>query len=129
MDDASKKIRDRMCYRKRRYASREDAEKSILSEENCIVPLRAYECPYCGNWHRTKVAGELLPSEVLIANKWSEISDPIYKMSEAIESMGHDVSEGLPLCVVGCRRCALDNAWITVSRIIKDDVMAVNSKQ
>lgn len=46
--------RQRTCERKKRYASRVDAEDAIAAcAEHGRRGLRAYRCPYCGGWHLT----------------------------------------------------------------------------
>jgi len=44
------KTRPGICQRKRRYASREEAEGVALRAE---VTLRAYKCALCGQFHLT----------------------------------------------------------------------------
>ena len=44
------KTRPGICHRKRRFASREDAEAVALTAD---VSLRAYKCPLCKQFHLT----------------------------------------------------------------------------
>ena len=46
--------RERACDRKKRYATRADAEEAIrLCAEHGTRGLRCYKCSYCGGWHPT----------------------------------------------------------------------------
>lgn len=49
--------RERACERKKRYASRADAEEAArLCAEHGRRGLRCYKCSYCGGWHLTSKA-------------------------------------------------------------------------
>jgi hypothetical protein len=53
------KTRPGICQRKRRFASREEAEQVALRAE---VTLRAYKCALCGQFHLTsRTKGLRLP--------------------------------------------------------------------
>ena len=53
------KTRPGICHRKRRFASREDAETVALTAD---VSLRAYKCPLCKQFHLTsRTKGLRLP--------------------------------------------------------------------
>ncbi|MDM8246824.1 hypothetical protein QUW40_09465 [Collinsella tanakaei] len=45
---------ERSCARKKRYATRADAQEAIrLCEEHGTRGLHSYKCSYCNGWHLT----------------------------------------------------------------------------
>lgn len=51
-------LRYRACDRKKRYATRAEAEDAIRAcRRHGSRDLHCYECDYCGGWHLTHKAG------------------------------------------------------------------------
>ena len=47
-------LRHKACERKKRYASRTEAETAIHDcRRHGSRDLHCYQCPYCGGWHLT----------------------------------------------------------------------------
>ena len=47
-------LRHKACERKKRYASRTEAEAAIRDcRRHGSRDLHCYQCPYCGGWHLT----------------------------------------------------------------------------
>lgn len=50
-------LRHKACERKKRYASRAEAEAAIRDcRRHGSRDLHCYQCPYCGGWHLTHKA-------------------------------------------------------------------------
>lgn len=58
----------RMCERKRRYASRIDALIGC-ARDNGVGRMRAYRCPVCRGWHLSSLATYSGPSRPATAGR------------------------------------------------------------
>lgn len=122
-------IEERMCSTKRRFASAELCQVSIyhdrFSTKRSFVPLRAYHCPFCGAWHKTKNHAKESARELAIAKYWQEMGEAWERMELVIRNLAHEtVSKNPPVetCRAGCGRCAIERAWVVMKRVQRDFV-------